>query len=128
MKGCADSFEKSIEYAERFKQRNIEENFKTLQDADDEMDPRIKYMKRCLESIEINLPILEKIYRKTLCLQDYHLSEGNCQALADACAYIDCSVLNRMLFNNCGLTGDTMAIILSGLVRMKDLKALIYCK
>ena len=85
-------------------------------------------MKRCLASIEINLPILDKIYRKTLCLHDYHLSEGNCQGLAEACANIDCHVLNRFLFNNCGLTGDNLAIILEGLVRMKDFKALIYCK
>ena len=42
------------------------------------VDPRIKYMKRCLETLNMTLPILDKIYRKTICLQDYHLSDGNC--------------------------------------------------
>lgn len=85
-------------------------------------------MKRCLEAIDLNLPILDKIYRKTLCLQDYHLSDGNCQGLADACEFLDHRIINRMLFNNCGLTGDKLAIILEGIAKMKDFKALIYCK
>lgn len=72
-------------------------------------------MKRCLESVELNLPILDKIYRKTIVLQDYHLSEGNCQGLADACEHLDTQIVNRMLFNNCGLTGDTLAVILEGI-------------
>ena len=128
MQSGADIFEKSLEYAERFKQRHIGENFKTLQDEEMERDPRIKYMKSILAASDIKLPILDKIYSKTLCLQDYHLSEGNCQGLAEACAYLDPRIINRMLFNNCGLTGDTLAIILEGIVRMGDFKALIYCK
>ena len=85
-------------------------------------------MKRCLESLELTLPILDKIYRKTLCLQDYHLNEGNCQGLADACELLDTTIVNRMLFNNCGLDGDLLAMILDGIAKMKDFKALMYCK
>ena len=33
-----------------------------------------------------------------------------------------------MLFKNCGLTGETLSIILDGAAKMKDFKALIYCK
>lgn len=122
LEDCVQTFKKSVEYAERFKQRIIDENFKTRQVVEEEMDPRVKYMKRCLESIDKNLPILDKIYRKTLCLQDYYLSEGNCRALADACEYLDHHVVNRMLFNNCGLTGDTLSIILEGAAMLKDFK------
>lgn len=74
----------------------------------------------------MNLPILDKIYAKTLCLQDYHLSEGNCQGLAEACEFLDSKIVNRMLFNNCGISGDQLAIILEGIAKMKDFKALIY--
>ena len=76
----------------------------------------------------MNLPILDKIYHRTLCLQDYHLSEGNCRGLADACRYLDMRVVNRMLFNNCGLDGDLLAIILEGVLKMQDFKALIFCR
>ena len=92
------------------------------------MDPHIKYMARCLDDLGLNLPILDKIYRKTLCLQDYYLSESNCHGLSDACEYLDHRVVNRMLFKNCGLTGDTLSIILDGIAKMKDFKALVYCK
>ena len=74
----------------------------------------------------MTLPILDKIYRKTLCLQDYHLSDGNCEGLAEACEFLDNSIINRMLFNNCGISGDQLAIILEGVAKMKDFKALIY--
>jgi hypothetical protein len=31
-----------------------------------------------------------------------------------------------MLFNNCGISGDQLATILEGVIKMKDFKALIY--
>ena len=99
----ANTFKNNIEYQKRLKQRDIEENFKQLKIEVPDVDPRIKYMKRCLENLNMTLPILDKIYKKTLCLQDYHLSEGNCQGLADACQFLDTAVVNRMLFNNCGV-------------------------
>ena len=97
------------------KQRIITDDFSRSENMQKNDDPRILYMKRCLESVELNLPILDKIYRKTIVLQDYHLSEGNCQGLADACEHLDTQIVNRMLFNNCGLTGDTLAVILEGI-------------
>jgi len=34
--------------------------------------------------------------------------------------------MNRVLFNNCGITGNNMAIILEGLAKVKDFKSIIY--
>ena len=34
-------------------------------------DPWLSYAWRCQESDQLSLPALDKIYRKTLCLQDY---------------------------------------------------------
>ena len=93
-------------YQKRMKQRDIEEDYKGLKRAEPEGDPRIKYMKSCLDNLNLTLPILDKIYRKTLCLQDYHLSDGNCEGLANACEFLDPSIVNRMMFSNCGINGD----------------------
>lgn len=102
----ADNFSNNVVYRQRMKQRDMEEDFKQAKSPVKEVDPQIKYMKRCLQNLNMTLPILDKIYAKTLCLQDYHLSDGNCQGLAEACEFLDCSIVNRMLFNNCGITGD----------------------
>ena len=56
------------------------------------------------------------------------LSDGHVQGLADACAYIDSKKLNRMLFENCGLTADNLAKIIKGIADMQDIKALIVKK
>ena len=133
LQGCVKNFEKQIEYAQRLKQRDIEYNPRQrkssiLSQEEEPVDPRIKYMKRCLDTLELSLPILDKIFFKTLVLQDYHLSDGNCRGLADACEFLDHRIVNRMLFNNCGLTGDSLSIILDGIAKMKDFKALVYVK
>ena len=115
LRNVAESFTNNIEYQRRMKQRIITDDYSQQYQEEPKQDPRILYMKRCLESLQLNLPILDKVYRKTLCLQDYHLSDGNCQGLADACQYLDTRIVNKMLFNNCGLTGDTLAVILEGI-------------
>ena len=72
------------------------------------------------------LPIFEKIYRKTLSLVDYNLNESKCEGIADACHFIDHKEMNRVLFDNCGLTGNKFATILEGLAHVKDFKSVIY--
>ena len=64
--------------------------------------------------------------KKTLCLQNYLLHDGHVEGLAEACEYLDRKVINRMLFNNCGMTGDRLATILDGVARMQDFKSLTY--
>lgn len=83
-------------------------------------------MKSCIENLDRTLPILDKIYNKTLCLQNYLLNDGHCQGLAKACEFLDPKLVNRMLFNNCGMTGDHLAQVLDGVSKMNDFKALIY--
>ena len=75
---------------------------------------------------DLALPILDKIYKKTLCLNNYILNDGNCRALAAAGKVLDHHIVNRFLFNNCKITGDQLAQILDGLKDMKDVKSLIY--
>ena len=118
IQGKADEFIQRMKYYEKFKQREMAE--------DDSNDPALKYFRKCQEAHDLLLPIFEKIYRKTLCLQDYMLSDGQCQGLAEACQFIDHRRLNRALFNNCGLSGSKFATILEGLAQIKDFKSIIY--
>lgn len=119
IQGKADEIVQRIEYYELFKHRDMDEN-------NNSRDPQLKYFKKCLEQNSLLLPIFEKIYSKTLCLQNYILSDGHCQGIAEACQYIDHKRMNRVLFNNCGITGNNMAIILDGLAKVKDFKSIIY--
>ena len=74
----------------------------------------------------MTLPILDKIWKKTLCLQNYFLSEGNIKGLAAACEVLDYRLVNRLLLNNNGITGDQFAEILEGMSKLRDFKSLIY--
>ena len=72
------------------------------------------------------LPILDKIWKKTLCLNNYFLSEGNIRGLASACEVLDFRLVNRLLLNNCGITGDQFSEIIQGISKIRDFKSLIY--
>ena len=48
-------------------------------------DPRIKYFEACKAELNVCLPILDKILKKTIYLQDYALSDGHCKGLAASC-------------------------------------------
>lgn len=69
-----------MKYQQKFKQKEflIDKNEMGLDiDKDSFMikaestDPRIQYFANCQKELEVALPILDKVYRKTLCLQDY---------------------------------------------------------
>ena len=72
------------------------------------------------------LPILEKVCRKTLMLQEYTLSPGHCRGLAQACKYFDHHFINRVFLNNCGVDDEEFASILEGVERLRDFKSIVY--
>jgi len=123
---------RKMEYMQKFKRTEL--NHDSLGFDMDEVsskmevdkDPRMEYFVKCKEQLDTALPILEKVHMKTLCLQDYTLSLGHCQAIAAACQYFDEKVINRVLFSNNGMTGDDCALILEGLDKLKDVKSVIY--
>ena len=108
------------------KRRDPVEDHSLVEKRCELIDPQLTYMKGCLESSERPLPILNKIYCKTLCLQNYLLNEGHCQGLASACVHLDPRVVNKLMFDNCGLTGDLTSILLEGAASMRELKALTF--
>lgn len=86
-------------------------------------DPIINYYKSCLQSDSTALPIFDHIVKKTLLLRDYKLNLGQVEGLAIACEYLDHTDINRICFDNCGINGDSFAIILDGVRNLKDFKA-----
>ena len=89
-------------------------------------DPKINYFLQCKEDLDLALPILDKVVKKTLVLQEYTLSEGHCRGLARACQFFDHKFVNRVLFNNCGIDDQEFAFILEGLSKLKDFKSILY--
>ena len=98
----AKNFVRKNEYNKKCNKRDLSVDKKGLMC---EQDPRIAYFKKCLQEQDLALPILDKIYKKTLCLNNYLLTDGNCKALAEAGKVLDPYVVNRFLFNNCRITG-----------------------
>jgi Ran GTPase-activating protein (RanGAP) involved in mRNA processing and transport len=86
----------------------------------------VEYFKKCKEDIVLSLPILDKVIRKTLCLQDYKLSDGHVRGLAQACSMFNHTIVNRILLSNCGISGDQFALILEGIKSLKDFKSIVY--
>ena len=72
------------------------------------------------------MPILDKITNKTLVLQNYALSQGHCRGLAKSFQYLDVTRVNRVLFNNCGISGREFAELLRGLQKLRDVKSITY--
>ena len=46
--------------------------------------------------------------------------------MADACKHLDHKQVNRMLLNNCSITGDMIAVVFEGLAKLLDFKAFTY--
>jgi hypothetical protein len=68
-------------------------------------DPHFHYFSECQAEMELALPILEKVYNKTLTLYDYNLSMVQTKALEHAARFFE-SFVNRVLFDNCGITDE----------------------
>jgi len=91
-----------------------------------EKTPKIHYLKGCINNADLVLPLLDKVRGKTLCLQSYALSKGHCRALASACKLFDDHLINRILFDNCGIDDLELAIIIEACCILKDFKSIIY--
>ena len=116
-------FVEKVHYIERYSKRDIEHVGKGVINSE---DPNIHYFQQCNKDLNVVLPILDKVCRKTLLLQEYTLSEGHCRGLARACQFFDHKFVNRILFDNCGISDQEFADILIGLQCLDDFKSIIY--
>ena len=70
-----------------------------------QQDPHFNYFAECQHEMELALPILEKVYNKTLSLYDYTLSPVHTQALENASKFFE-NFVNRILLDNCGVSDE----------------------
>lgn len=118
-----NSFVEKVRYIGRVAQRDVEHEGKGVVNT---RDPKINYFLQCKADLDLALPILEKVQKKTLVLQEYCLSRGHCRGLARACQFFDHRFVNRVLLNNCGVDDQEFSDVLEGLARLKDFKSIVY--
>jgi hypothetical protein len=68
----------------------------------------------CNEYKEPSLDILSHIHNRSLALIDYRLNPGQCEGLYRACL-ADEELLKNIVIENCGITDQMLAKIVSGL-------------
>ena len=95
-----NNFVEKVKFIDRVSQRDIEHEGKGVVNK---QDPKVNYFLQCKQDLDLALPILDKVIKKTLMLQEYCLSQGHCRGLARACQFFDHKFVNRVLFNNCGI-------------------------
>jgi len=79
--------------------------------AEMERDPEFAYFVTCQQQMELAMPVLEKVFDKTLCLYDYSLTEIQINALKYAANFFN-DYIKRLLFDNCGTSDQQFAVIL----------------
>jgi len=72
------------------------------------------------------LPLLEKVIGKTICLEDYTIQEGACEALASAIPFLDPQHVNRIILSNNGVQDHSFEQILKAIAQTRDFKSIIY--
>ena len=75
--------------------------------------------------MELALPILEKVFNKTLRLYDYKLSNAQSEALVMASRFFD-NFVKSILLDNCGIEDKKFAKIINSLNELSDFKSIIY--
>ena len=66
-----NKFVEKVKYIDRVAQRDVEHEGKGVVNS---QDPKINYFLQCKKDLDLALPILEKVIKKTLMLQEYSLS------------------------------------------------------
>lgn len=99
----------NINYMMRYGQREVEHEGNGIVNM---RDPKVQYFLKCKQDLDLVLPILDKVCRKTLMLQEYTLSPGHCRGLAEACKFFDHRFVNRVFLNNCGIDDSEFSSIL----------------
>ena len=77
--------------------------------------------------VELELPLMERVFNGNLSLQDYKLTSKHCKSLAE-CVHFLKDPLKRLQLENVGITDKDFAVILTSLQEVKDFKAIVYAK
>ena len=86
-------------------------------------DPRYDYFIKCKKQCTPALPLIGKVVNKQLTLYNYRLESSHSQAFARTCQIISSRIstagfLNKILFDNCGITDIDFAELLKGFSKL----------
>lgn len=88
-------------------------------------DPNLMYHKVVDNAHEIILPLLDKIVDNQLILKDYTLDSGHLNGLA-AVLKNKTVTIDAVLFDNCGIDDEELAILLEGFMALPGIKSFTY--
>lgn len=84
------------------------------------------FQKECLNSMDVMLPIMEKIKNNHLILQDYAVSSGQVSGVAKAIVLIGKPVIKHILLDNCLMTDAMAAELLNAFLQRQTLVELAF--
>ncbi|CDW84855.1 UNKNOWN [Stylonychia lemnae] len=84
------------------------------------------YNSSCKDENQLPLPILKKVQKKILYLDNYHMNTSLAKALQLSIAYLVPYKINRIYLINNGMSDQDYALILSGLKNTKNIKEIGY--
>lgn len=79
----------------------------------------------CQADSDLAMPLLEKIENQTLILQEYTLGDSHCRGLTKAIPLLE-NKLQKVFFDNCGMTGNQFASIVAALDSLKIFRSIVY--
>jgi len=84
------------------------------------------YHKKIKEAREICLPLISKVIDGKLVLQGYTLDSGHFIALATSIKETQHPIIDDVYLDNCGVDDHELALLLEGLLEMKNFEKLVY--
>lgn len=89
-------------------------------------DPMLVYHTVLSNSREVTLPLVSKVKKGKLILQNYTLDSGHMLGLACAIKQTKQPVIESILFDNCGIDDNELSILLEGCLEMQSLNHFVY--
>ena len=83
-----------------------------------------KYLEICQEKQIMPLPLLNKMQKHALVLEDYSMNSGQVKALAEVMELFGDNSIHRIYLNNNNIKDEDMAYLLEGIRRNKNIRSL----
>ena len=84
------------------------------------------YHTKMLNVNEVALPLVNKVIKGKLVLQDYTLDSGHCRALASSIKQTAKPQIDALLLENCGIDDYELSLLLEGLLVMDNFEKFVY--
>ena len=88
-------------------------------------NPIMNYYYQTKKEMDVILPILSKIYNKTLPLVNYQIGDGVCGGLGHACK-ANPKLINTVILDSNGLLDESLAKLLRGMQSLDHVKSIVY--